>query len=110
MNILFNIFLIQFLMVAGIDYLGFVDEGLTPLVRRITGSKVGKIGKPFSCSTCMTFWLCLLYIAIAGHFTLPYIALCMAAALTTTITLDLLHLIKDIATNIITCIYRFLGI
>lgn len=104
-----NIFIIQFLMVAAIDYLGFVD-GLTPLFRRITGSKIGTIGKPFNCSTCSTFWLSLLYIIITGNIGFGTVGLCMLAAITTPITLDLIHLVKDIATNIITCIYKFLGI
>ena len=104
-----NIFIIQFILVAAIDYLGFVDE-LNPLFRKITGSKIGTIGKPFNCSTCMTFWCSLLYILITGNISFGTVGLCMAAAVTTPITLDLMHLIKDIATNIITCIYRFLGI
>ena len=104
-----NIFIIQFILVAAIDYLGFVDE-LNPIFRRITGSKIGSIGKPWSCSTCMSWWLSLLYIIITGNISFGNVALCMAAALSTPITLDLIHLIKDIATNIITCIYRFLGI
>lgn len=105
-----NIFIIQFLLVAAIDYLGFVDEGLTPLLRRITGSKIGRIGKPFNCSTCSTFWATLIYIAIVGQFTFQNVALCMAAALLTPVTLDVIHLIKDILSNIITCIYRILDI
>lgn len=96
-------------MVAAIDYLGFVDE-LTPLVKRLTGSKVGKIGKPFNCSTCATWWLSVLYIIITGHFTLPYLAACMVAALLTPFTLDLIHLVKDTAYSLITWIYKILGI
>ena len=105
-----NIFIIQFILVAAIDYLGFVDEALTPLFRKITGSKIGSIGRPFNCSTCATFWASLLYIIITGNLSFLNVGLCMAAALTTPITLDLIHLVKDTATNIITCIYRFLGI
>ena len=105
-----NIFIIQFILVAAIDYLGFVDEALTPLFRKITGSKIGSIGRPFSCSTCMTFWTSLLYIIITGNLSFGNVGLCMAAALTAPITLDLINLVKDIATNIITCIYKFLGI
>ena len=97
-------------MVAVIDYLGFVDEALTPLFKKLTGAKIGSIGRPFSCSTCMTFWLSLFYVIITGNLSFGNVGLCMAAALTTSITLDLIHLIKDIATNLITCIYRFLGI
>lgn len=108
--ILTNILIIQFILVAGIDYLGFVDEALTPLFRKITGSKIGSIGRPFNCSTCATFWASLLYIIITGNLSFGNLALCMAAAITTPITLDLMHLVKDIATNIITCIYKFLGI
>lgn len=81
-------------MVAAIDYLGFVEE-LNPIFRKITGSKIGSIGKPFSCSTCMTFWLSLLYIIIAGQFSFVNVLICMVAALTTSVTLDLMHTAID---------------
>lgn len=105
-----NIFLIQFILVAAIDVLGFVDEGLTPLVKKLTGSKIWSIGKPFNCSTCLTWWTSLLYILFTGNFTLLNIGLCMAAALLTPITLDLIMFVKDLLGSFITVARRFTGV
>ena len=110
MEIVLNIFLIQFLMVAAIDYLGFVDEALTPLLRRITGSKIGSIGRPWNCSTCSSFWIGLIYLLFAGSFTLPYIGVCMLASLLTPVTLSAIHLVKDAGEALITFIYKLLNI
>lgn len=39
------------------------------------------IKKPFSCSLCSTWWCCLAYCAMTGHFTLEGVALSAACAL-----------------------------
>lgn len=96
-----NIFIIQFILVAAIDYLGFVEEGIEPLFRKITGFKIGKIGRPFSCSTCMTFWVSLLYVLLTGNISLLNIGVCMLAAIMTPIVLNIIHTGIDFAQNII---------
>lgn len=107
--ILLNILIIQFIIV-GVSYSGFWEDGFEPLVKKMSGIKIGKLPKLFYCEFCQTWWVTLLYIIFSGHFTLPYIAACMAAAILTPVTLGIINLVKDIATNIITCIYKFLGI
>lgn len=93
--------IIQFLTVAVIDYSGAVEDMFTPLVRKITGSKIGTIGKPFSCSFCLNFWLGLIALLIMKSFTLPYIAAVMGLSILTPVTLDLIHMVKDFLERII---------
>lgn len=80
MEILANIFLIALMCVIVIDVLGFIDS-LNPILSKLLGFKV-RIGKPFSCSTCMTWWTGLAYLIIAGKFSFVWIAvlLCIAAS------------------------------
>ena len=108
--ILENLLIIQFLCVFVLDYSGAVDDLFTPLVKRITGAKIGNLGKPWSCSMCMSFWLGLLYILVAGNFTFPYLAAVAALSALTPVTLDLMHLVKDLCTRIIDFIYVVFGI
>lgn len=104
------LFLLQFICVCIIDVTGAVDDMLTPLLRRLTGSKVGHIGKPFNCSTCMTFWTGVIYILCKGAFTIPNLAYVLALAVLTPITYLLICTVKDAATKIIEWIYNFLQI
>lgn len=104
------LFLVQFICVCIVDVLGAVDEMLTPLVKRLTGSKIGHIGKPLNCSTCLTWWIGLFYILFAGEFTLPNIAYVLALSVLTPVTYLVICTIKDTATKIIDCIYSFLGL
>lgn len=86
---------IQIIATLVIDYTGAVDDMLTPLVRWITGSRVGTIGKPFSCSTCTCFWASLIYLLITGQFGWWSLVLTLVFACTTDLTLALFLLLKD---------------
>lgn len=76
-----NIFLIALICVVVTDVLQFFDS-IEPLLSKILGFKVKLPVKPFKCSTCQTFWIGLIYLLVAGAFTLPYAALtlCIAAS------------------------------
>lgn len=105
-----DLIIIQFLCVFVLDFSGAVDDLFTPLVRRLTGSKVGHLGKPWSCSLCMTVWVGLLWLICTGHFTLPFIAAVAGLAALTPVTLDLMHLVKDLLTALITFVYKLFNI
>lgn len=104
------LFLLQFVCVCIIDVTGAVDDMLTPLFKRITGSRIGHIGKPFNCSLCMTFWTGLIYLLCVGAFNLPNIAYVLALAILTPITYLTICFAKDLATKIIEFLYNVLGI
>lgn len=101
--------LIQFLAVFIIDYSGAVEELLTPLVKRLTGSRIGHIGKPFNCSLCTTFWVGLLYVLIAG-LGFEYVALVAALAAFTPVTFTAINFIKDLCFKVFEWLYTLLGI
>lgn len=69
---IFNLFLIAWICVFIIDCSGIVEE-MEMRMKKIC--PLYRIGKPFSCSLCMTWWISLAYLLAVGHFTLPYVAI-----------------------------------
>ena len=51
--------------------------------------------KPFSCGTCMTFWLCLLFTLVTWRVTLVNIALCCLASWSEELIAGVLIRIKE---------------
>lgn len=37
--------------------------------------------KPFDCSACMTWWVCLIWCIVTGNFTIPCIGMCALLSL-----------------------------
>ena len=101
---------IQVIMTMLIDVTGVVDHLFTPLAKRITGAKVGRIGPPLSCSLCMTFWTGLVWLLITGHFGLVNLMLLLLLACTTRITLSLFHLVTDFIEKMVGTIYDFFNL
>ena len=108
MEVLLDLLIIQFLFVFITDFSGFPEDGLKPLFRKWFG--IGQPSKLFTCSTCQTWWTGLLYILFTGHFTFPYLAAVAAVAALAPVTLDLMHLIKDLLTALITFVYKLFNI
>ena len=69
---------ILLIWVVIIDVLRFPEE-IQPVLSKIIGFKI-KLVKPFSCSTCMTWWTGLVWLIVWHQFTLPYIALLLLIA------------------------------
>ncbi len=101
---------IQFLAVFIIDYSGAVEDMLTPLVKRLTGSRIGHIGKPFSCSLCTTFWVGLLYIIIAGLPFWQYMAVVAALAIATPVTFTAINFVKDLLFKVFEWLYTLFNL
>ena len=86
-----DMLLIAVVVTFGIDCTDFmqsIKDGLT----RWLGVKVHTL-KPFDCSLCSTWWCCLLYCAIAGHFNLRGIAVAAGCAL---LSKPLAMILKDV--------------
>lgn len=110
MSVFVNILLIAWLCVYVIDYSGAIDDLFSPIVRRLTGSRIGHIGKPFSCSLCSTLWVSLIYLLIAGEFTLLNVAfVALVSSLTPVIYLTIC-LLRDILETVIGWLYQIFGI
>lgn len=110
MEIIIGLLLIQALCVFVIDYTGAVEELFTPLVKRLTGAKIGTIGKPFNCSLCSTVWLSLLWLLCKGSFTLSYIGLVALLAALTPVTLDIIWFVRDFLQGIVAWLRYITGL
>ena len=107
-NIIINLILIQIIVVFIIDLSGIVDT-----VKKFIWRKWIKVGdyhnlslKPFSCSLCSTWWLCLIYLLITSNFNLLTIAITAILAFLAGTMGDFLIWIKDLLTHIINWLYK----
>lgn len=82
-----------------IDVSGFVQSMKRLYLRRFWKMKNPDISslswKPFDCSLCSTWWSCLLYIIIAGRFTLIYILVAAMLAMVSSNISGFMLCIKD---------------
>ena len=90
-----------------VDVTGVIEDMLTPIVRWLTGSKIGTVGKPFSCSLCMTFWTGLIYLLCTGNFTIVNFTVLLLLACLTPVTLMVYHLVVDLFTRMVESIYNY---
>lgn len=98
-----NVILIAVILTIGIDYLHF-DETITSAIKRIiTKGKMSKPFelKPFTCSTCSTFWFGLAYLIIAGEITLLNVCLTLLIAILTPTINDIINLVLNLITKLI---------
>ena len=91
MNIIFNLLIIAWLCVFIIDMSGIIDE-VQARLRKVC--PLYTLGKPFTCSLCMTWWVSLAYLLIVGKFTLPYIAVAALLAVMTTEIYSFMDFVK----------------
>ena len=89
-----SILFIAVICVVVIDYLHFFDE-IKPIVSKLVGFPV-KIGKPFSCSTCSTFWLGLIWMAVKGLLCLENIMWLLLIAACCPLILNVILNVRDI--------------
>lgn len=79
-----ELILIHMMLVYVLDISGFVDDGIQPFFRKHLGGNLKT--KPWLCSRCLSLWIGLIYIAINGCFTIPWIAFCMLLSFIAPIT------------------------
>lgn len=102
MNHIVNILLIAWIAVAVVDLSGAVDSlkagvaGWMTRHGRATDAAALRL-KPLDCSLCVTFWAGLVYLAVAGCFTLPMVAAVLGAAVLTPVLRALAVLVLDAA-------------
>lgn len=105
-----TLLLIQVFCVLLTDVAGAPDEFLLPLFKRITGTKIGYLPKPWSCSLCQTWWLGLLYLLLTHQVTVPSITLLLLVACLTPLTLALYHLVVDFIMKMINALYDYFNL
>ena len=75
MSMFVDLLLVAAVTIYIVDLSGFTDAWRSALARRmhIPESNLRPL-KPFDCSLCMTWWVCLGYALIKGELSLPVIA------------------------------------
>lgn len=101
-----NLFLIASIIVFIVDLSGFVTEIETKLAKWLNVKKV-VIPKPLSCSLCLTWWVGLIYLLIAGQLGLLTVLFTAIMAYLTTEIGSTFYLIKSLLQQIISEIYTY---
>ena len=75
MSIYLQLLLVAAVTIYIVDLSGFTQSWRSALARRMHISETNlRPVKPFDCSLCMTWWVCLGYALIEGQLSLPVIA------------------------------------
>ena len=75
MSIYLQLFLVASITIYIVDVSGFTQSWRSALARRMHINETNlRPLKPFDCSLCMTWWVCLIYALIEGQLSLPVIA------------------------------------
>ena len=101
-----NCLLITIFFVIVIDQLHFVDDITSVISGWMTNGKIKKpiSLKPFSCSTCMSWWTNLAYIIITNQFSILMVLYILTLSWTTPIISSILALVKNLFLKMINTI------
>lgn len=107
MEVCLELLLIAIITVNLVDLSGFVDTVKHWIWRWLHGNKpyVDFDFRPWSCSYCMTHWLGLLYLIIAGKWTIALYAYLLVISYMTPIIKAFIELVSDFLSSIIDGIY-----
>ena len=93
MKAIIDLILVALVTIYIVDLSGFT-ETLLKVISAYKGRKITEL-KPFSCSLCMVWWVCLIYAVIVGNLTIPVVALIALLSLLSVPFGQLLILIRD---------------
>ncbi len=100
MKAIIDIILVALVTIYIVDLSGFT-ETLLKVISAYKGRKITEL-KPFSCSLCMVWWVCLIYAVIVGNLTIPVVALIALLSLLSVPFGQLLILIREAFLKVIT--------
>ena len=110
MATIFNLLIISVLWIGVLDELFFADE-IGIYLTKITRSKLPlKIPKPFSCSTCMTWWTGLFYLLIIKDLTFVNILFLILISASTDLIHHLFSTIKGFFHRMLDAIDNYFGL
>ena len=90
-----DLFSILIICVLVIDISGFVHSIKAAIGKYLKISPNSFRIKPFDCSFCMTFWVSMIYLLVAGRFTLVNIAVVLLLCCLTTPLKNLVMSVRD---------------
>lgn len=102
-----ELLIITFCVVFVIDQTDLVDNIKTILSKFLTKGKISSNNfqmKPFDCSLCMTFWLCLIWVLCNYKVTLYNVGLCFFMAFLAQFVNDIINMFKIIWVKIMDAI------
>lgn len=99
MKTIIDLILVALVTIYIVDLSGFT-ETLLKVISAYKGRKITEL-KPFSCSLCMVWWVCLIYAAIVGNLTIPIVALIALLSLLSVPSGQLLMLIREVLLKVI---------
>ena len=111
MSIYLSLLLLACVVVYVVDLSGFTDTWLKALSRFTTrdGDPAVKELRPFSCSLCSTWWICLLYAYLRNSFTLPVVAYIAGLSFLSITLRELFIFIRETLTNAIANLNKWLN-
>lgn len=93
MKAIIDLILVALVTIYIVDLSGFTETWLNILSnyrgRKITGLK------PFSCSLCMVWWVCLIFLLVTGNLTLPMVAFSALLSFLSVPLGQMMHLIRE---------------
>ena len=99
MNAIIDLILVALVTIYIVDLSGFTETWLS-FLSHYKGRKITEL-KPFSCSLCMGWWVCLIYAAIVGNLTIPVVALIALLSFLSVPCGQLLMLIREVSLKVI---------
>ena len=99
MKIYIDLLMVAVITIYIVDLSGFT-ETLLKVISAYKGRKITEL-KPFTCSLCMVWWVCLIYAAIVGNLTIPVVALIALLSLLSVPCGQLLILIREAILKVI---------
>ena len=100
MKAIIDIILVALVTIYIVDLSGFT-ETLLKVISAYKGRKITEL-KPFTCSLCMVWWVCLIYAVIVGNLTIPVVALIALLSLLSVPCGQFLILIREAFLKVIT--------
>lgn len=106
MNAIIDLILVALVTIYIVDLSGFTETWLNILSnyrgRKITGLK------PFSCSQCMVWWVCLIFSLVTGECSIPVVAFIALLSFLSLPLGQLLMLIREVFLKVINKIMNVL--
>ena len=99
MKAIIDIILVALVTIYIVDLSGFT-ETLLKVISAYKGRKITEL-KPFSCSLCMVWWVCLIFSLVSGKCSIPVVAFIALLSFLSTPLGQLLLLIREIFLKVI---------
>ena len=106
MNTIVDLILLSLITIYIVDLSGFTDTWLKAL-SAYKGRKISQL-KPFSCSLCMVWWVCLAFLLMSAKLSLPMVAFSALLSLLSVPIGQLIMLIREAILKAINLLYELL--